>query len=181
MRRRGKPFSKCFPLTAAVSSRAARSFPKGKIVRGPFSQILTTKSTKKNKKAQKQFKKFLKRESEGGTTFKMFLPHGRGDMTGSQFGRRRVSRRFSISWEAARLASLLGGGASRVAFGRRCVSRRFWETARLASLLGGCTSRVAFGRLHVSRCFWEAARLASLLGSVASRVAFWRRRVSRRF
>jgi len=75
-------------------------------VRGPFSQILTTKSTKKNKKAQKQFKKFLKRESEGGTTFKMFLPHGRGDMTGSQFGRRRVSRRFSISWEAARLASL---------------------------------------------------------------------------
>ena len=62
-----------------------------------------TKSTKKNKKAQQQFKKFLKRESEGGTTFKMFLPHGRGDMTGSQFGRRRVSRRF---WEAARLASL---------------------------------------------------------------------------
>ncbi|MBQ4142504.1 MAG: hypothetical protein IJD43_03420, partial [Thermoguttaceae bacterium] len=54
-------------------------------MRGPFSQILTTKSTKKNKKAQKQFKKFLKRESEGGTTFKMFLPHGRGDMTGSQF------------------------------------------------------------------------------------------------
>ncbi|MBQ4142652.1 MAG: hypothetical protein IJD43_04160, partial [Thermoguttaceae bacterium] len=55
------------------------------------------KEKRKNKKAQKQFKKFLKRESEGGTTFKMFLPHGRGDMTGSQFGRRRVSRRF---WEA---------------------------------------------------------------------------------
>jgi len=67
----------------------------------------------------------------------MFLPHGRGDMTGSQFGRRRVSRCF---WEAARLASLLGGDASRVAFqafGRRRVSRRFssfWEAARLASL-----------------------------------------------
>jgi len=26
----------------------------------------------------------LKRESEGGTTFKMFLPHGRGLFTGSQ-------------------------------------------------------------------------------------------------
>ncbi|MBE6426909.1 MAG: hypothetical protein E7029_13185 [Planctomycetaceae bacterium] len=77
----------------------------------------------------------------------MFLPHGRGDMTGSQFGRRRVSRRFSISWEAARLASLLGGGASRIAFqsvGRLRVSRCFWEAARLASLLGGGASRVAF-------------------------------------
>ena len=66
-------------------------------------------------------------------------------------------------WEAARLASLLGGGASRIAFGRRCVSRRFWETARLASLWGGGASRVAFGRRCVSPRFWEAARLASLL------------------
>ena len=30
----------------------------------------------------------------------------------------------------------LGGGASRVAFGRRRVSRRFWEAAHLVSLLG---------------------------------------------
>ncbi|MBQ4143423.1 MAG: hypothetical protein IJD43_08120, partial [Thermoguttaceae bacterium] len=57
----------------------------------------------------------------------------RGDMTGSQFGRRRVSRRF---WEASRLASLLGGVASRVAFRRRRVSHRFWDAVRLASLLG---------------------------------------------
>jgi len=84
-------------------------------------------------------------------------------------------------WEAARLASLLGGGASRVAFRRRCVSHRFWETARLASLLGGVASRVAFGRRCVSRRFWEAVRLALLLGGGASRVAFRRRRVSRRF
>ena len=61
---------------------------------GKFPDANFTKNAKKRKKAQKQFKKFLKRESEGGTTFKMFLPHGRGDMTGSQFGRRRVSRRF---------------------------------------------------------------------------------------
>ena len=74
-------------------------------------------------------------------------------------------------WEAARLASLLGGGASRIAFGRRCVSRRFWETARLASLLGDGASRVAFGRRRVSRRFCEAAHLASLLGGGASRVA----------
>ena len=31
-----------------------------------------------------KIKKFLKRESEGETTFKMFLPHERHDMTGSQ-------------------------------------------------------------------------------------------------
>jgi len=29
-------------------------------------------------------KKFLRRESEGGTISKMFLPHERDDMTGSQ-------------------------------------------------------------------------------------------------
>ena len=90
------------------------------------------------------------------------------------FGRRRVSRRF---WEAVRLASLLGGGASRVAFqeipllrrgssGRRRVSRRFSRN-----------SPPTEGRL------WEAVRLASLLkkfsslggaalGGGASRVAF---------
>ena len=66
--------------------------------------------------------------------------------------------------------------------GRRRVSHRFWETARLALLLGDGTSRVAFGRRHVSRgTFWEATRLASLLGDGASRVDFGRRRVSRRF
>ncbi|MBP3695508.1 MAG: hypothetical protein J6J31_13865, partial [Thermoguttaceae bacterium] len=32
----------------------------------------------------KNIKKFLKRVSEGGTIFKMFLPHERRDMTGSQ-------------------------------------------------------------------------------------------------
>ena len=85
--------------------------------------------------------------------------------------RRHVSRCF---WEAVRLASLLGVGASRVAFRRRRVSRCFWESARLASLLGGGASRVAFGRQRVSRRFWEAARLASLfkkflsLGGAAS-------------
>jgi len=49
------------------------------------------------------------------------------------------------------------------------------------TILGGVASRVAFGRRRVSRRIWEASRLASHLGGVASRVAFRRRRVSRRF
>ena len=52
---------------------------------------------KKRKKQKKQFKKFLKRESEGGTTFKMFLPHGRGDMTGSQTALEECRRAWDLS------------------------------------------------------------------------------------
>ena len=39
----------------------------------------------------------------------------------------------------------------RCAFGRRCVSRRFWETARLASLLGDDASRVASQEIPLPR------------------------------